>query len=254
MRRAGLLLGGLLWLGAVLGTGTGAVAQAAACENITWENIPFSICRAKAGDNLFMALAGADGRPLGSFAALQDSLGNARLVFAMNGGMYHQDRRPVGLYIENGQQVTPASDGGGYGNFGLLPNGIFCIEPDRLKVWESSAFAAARPACRYATQSGPMLVINGRLHPKFLPDSPSRRLRNGVGTSADGSRAVFAISGAPVTFHQFARLFRDRLGLPDALFLDGSVSRLYAPELGRNDAGTAMGPIIALAVPVATDK
>ncbi len=93
-------------------------------------------------------------------------------------------------------------------------------------------------------QSGPMLVIDGDLHPRFLPDSTSRYIRNGVGTSADGKRAVFAISGIPVTFHQFGRLFQDGINVPNALYFDGKVSRLYAPELDRSDAGFRLGPIV----------
>lgn len=246
---ASLIAGALAWLGVP----AGAQVESGACRNITFEDTPFTICEAVAGSDLFMALNGADGKALRSFAALQDTLSDARLVFAMNGGMFHKDGRPVGLYIENGKELSPASDGGGYGNFGLLPNGIFCIGPE-LRVWESNAYAQARPQCRFATQSGPMLVINGALHPRLNADSTSRYRRNGVATSADGSRAVFAISGVPVTFHQFARLFRDYLGLPDALFLDGNVSRLYAPGLGRNDRGAPMGPIIGLAEPFSPVK
>jgi uncharacterized protein YigE (DUF2233 family) len=119
----------------------------------------------------------------------------------------------------------------------------------RFAVIESRAFANAPPACDYATQSGPMLVIGGDLHPKFLKASDSLNIRNGVGVSADGARAVFAISDDPVNFHTFARLFRDGLGLPDALYLDGSISRLYAPELGRHDGGFPMGPIVGTVVP-----
>jgi len=101
----------------------------------------------------------------------------------------------------------------------------------------------------YATQSGPMLVIDGALHPRFLPDSTSRYVRNGVGTSADGKRTVFAISRNAVTFHEFGRLFRDGLDLPNALYFDGNISRLYAPSIGRNDAGFAMGPVVGVVVP-----
>ena len=94
-----------------------------------------------------------------------------------------------------------------------------------------------------------MLVIGGKLHPKLLPESDSEYIRNGVGVSSDGSRAVFAISDQPVTFHRFARLFRDHLGLRDALYFDGNISRLYAPELGRHDGGFPMGPIVGTVVP-----
>jgi uncharacterized protein YigE (DUF2233 family) len=148
--------------------------------------------------------------------------------------------------VERARIVT--SDGPG--NFGLLPNGVFCVTPDRrFAVIESRTFARDRPDCRFATQSGPMLVIDGALHPRFVAGSDSRNHRNGVGVSADGGRAVFAITARPVNFDLFARLFRDGLGLPQALFLDGQVSRLYAPAIRRNDFGLPMGPIVGLAVP-----
>ena len=166
----------------------------------------------------------------------------------MNGGMYHHDLRPVGLYIEDGTERAALVTREGPGNFGLLPNGVFCVG-DGFAVVESRAFATQKPACRYATQSGPMLVINGALHPKFLPKSDSLYRRNGVGVSADGRRAVMVISNDAVNFHAFARFFRDELGLPNALYLDGSISRLYAPQLNRHDGGFPMGPILGVVGP-----
>ena len=94
-----------------------------------------------------------------------------------------------------------------------------------------------------------MLVIKGELHPKLLPDSDSLYVRNGVGVTKDGTRAVFAISNDAVNFHAFARLFRDELGLSDALYFDGNISRLYAPQLNRHDGGFPMGPIVGTVVP-----
>ena len=117
-------------------------------------------------------------------------------------------------------------------------------------MFETSVFVARTPECRSATQSGPMLVIDGALHPRFLPESTSRYIRNGVGTSPDGSRAVFAISNNVVSFYEFALLFRDHLGVPNALYLDGNISRVRAPDLGRDDAGfTTIGPIIGVVEP-----
>lgn len=167
----------------------------------------------------------------------------------MNAGMYHPDRRPVGLYVEEGREVSRLVTSSGPGNFGLVPNGVFCIRDERFAVIESRSFAAEPPACRFATQSGPLLVIRGALHPRFLADSDSRYIRNGVGVSADGRHAAFVISAGPVNFHTFARFFRDGLGLPDALYFDGNISRLNAPALGRDDFGFPMGPIVALAAP-----
>jgi uncharacterized protein YigE (DUF2233 family) len=170
------------------------------------------------------------------------------LGIAMNAGMYHDDRRPVGLYVEEGRQETPIVTREGPGNFGMLPNGVLCLGAGAAAVVESRRFAEDRPDCRFATQSGPMLVIDGALHPRFIPGSAFTNVRNGAGVAPDGALWL-AISNEPVNFHDFARLFRDELGTPDALYLDGSVSRLYRSDTGRHDLGFPMGPVIGTAVP-----
>jgi len=91
-----------------------------------------------------------------------------------------------------------------------------------------------------------MLVIDGALHPRFLRDSDSRYIRNGVGTAADGRMAWFVISDSPVTFHTFGSFFRDYLKVPQALYFDGKVSRLYAPALRRFDPGFPLGPMVGV--------
>jgi uncharacterized protein YigE (DUF2233 family) len=88
-----------------------------------------------------------------------------------------------------------------------------------------------------------MLVINGRIHPRFTATSDSLKIRNGVGVR-DPRHVFFAISESAVNFYSFARLFRDKLACPNALFLDGSVSGLYAPALKRDDSWHLFGPII----------
>lgn len=225
------------------------VLAADPCRTQEFEGIPFSVCEARAGDDIRLWLKDGTGALIGTPERLRAQLApSERLVFAMNAGMYAPDRHPVGLFIENGVELRPIVTAEGPGNFGLLPNGVFCIG-ERLRVIESRAFAAAPPACRFATQSGPMLVIDGALHPRFLPDSDSTNIRNGVGVSAEGDRAWFVISDRPVTFHRFARFFRDVLGARDALYLDGSISRLIVPAEGRADLGLPMGPIVGMVAP-----
>ena len=223
--------------------------EAAECRDTTFEGASYSLCEVVAGEDLRLFHSGPDGA-YGSFKNVDEALGaeGKALGFAMNAGMYHRDLAPVGLYVEDGVEVAPLITSDGPGNFGLLPNGVFCIG-DSFRVIESRAFKKTRPDCRYATQSGPMLVIDGKLHPKLLADSDSLYVRNGVGVSADGSRAVFAISNDAVNFHSFARFFRDELGLKDALYFDGNISRRYAPALARHDGGFPMGPIVGTVDP-----
>ncbi|MGX0904001.1 uncharacterized protein YigE (DUF2233 family) [Roseovarius sp. MBR-79] len=225
---------------------------AAFCRAITFEGAGYTLCGADAARDdirLFLNDPTRD-TPLGSFANIDRQLKpeGKRLAFAMNGGMYHADRRPVGLHVEAGQEIAPLVTSAGPGNFGMLPNGVFCVTGTTAHVIETRRFAREAPTCRFATQSGPMLVIDGALHPRFLEESGSRHIRNGVGTSADGRRVWFLISDAPVNFHRFARVFRDHLGAPQALYLDGKVSRLHAPGLARSDLGFPLGPMVGVVV------
>ncbi len=225
-------------------------AVANACETLTYKSNDYTLCEVTLEDDLRLFHSDADGRLLGSFSRINAMLADSdqTLGFAMNAGMYHSDRSPVGLFVENGIERAPLADGGTYGNFGLKPNGVFCFGKDRLAVIETNKFRKAKPACDYATQSGPMLVIDGALHPRFLLDATSRYIRNGVGVSADGTRAYFVISDNPVTFHEFGSLFRDHLKTPDALYFDGKVSRLFAPDLGRSDSGFPLGVIVGTVI------
>ena len=239
-------------LGAALGAAIAAPLAAAECRPLEHEGRPYTVCEVDPDrDDLRLFHSDATGAPYGHFGTLEAALEDRglRLGPAMNAGMYHPDRAPVGLYVEEGEERMYLVTSEGPGNFGLLPNGVLCLRPGRAEVIETRAFARRAPACRFATQSGPMLVIDGALHPRFLPGSTSRYIRNGVGTSADGARLVMAISETPVTFHEFGRLFRDALGVEQALYLDGNVSRLHAPGLGRSDFGRPMGPILAVVEP-----
>ncbi len=224
-----------------------APVWAVSCEDITHHGRSYTACTVDATvEDLRLFLRDGDGHVLGNFVNINATLAGGKLTFAMNAGMYHDDRRPVGHYVEQGREQMRVVPNAGPGNFGLLPNGILCITDDSAQVYETLAYVAARPACRDATQSGPMLVIDGALHPKFLPNSTSRFIRNGVGATAQGDLAVFVVANQPVTFHEFGVLFRDLLGLPNALYFDGNISRLHAPAMGRSDPGFRLGPIVGV--------
>jgi len=245
MIRAGLFLLAMLITGMVAHP-----ALAAQCREVTFRDDRYSVCEIDlATETLELFLYDPDGLPYGHFGRLDDALAQQgkRLGFAMNAGMYHEDRAPVGLYLKDGQEVQSVITREGPGNFGLLPNGVLCLREGRADVIETLRFVAQEPACLSATQSGPMLVIDGALHPRFLKDGTSKYIRNGVGTTADGTRAVFVISDTAVNFHTFGSLFRDYLELPNALYFDGNISRLRAPQIDRDDIGFgALGPIIGV--------
>lgn len=222
------------------------------CTHETYEGASYTTCRFDRDEpGLRLYLNDETGTPFGDFTTLDARLqeDNDTLIFAMNAGMYHEDRSPVGLYIEDGQQLARLQTGEGYGNFHLLPNGVFYIQDGEAHVAETSAYQSASPAPDFATQSGPMLVINGELHPRFRADSTSFKRRNGVGVDEETGKLYFVLSDGWVNFYSFGVLFRDHLGCENALFLDGSISRLYDAATGRNDPGLMMGPIVAIIQP-----
>ena len=224
-----------------------------ACETVDFDGAPFTTCTVDlTRDDLRLFLRDAEGAIYGSFTRVEQGLPEGkRLGVAMNAGMFHEDRAPVGLYIENGVEEMRVITSDGPGNFGLLPNGVLCLNDGSAAIVESRAYAEAPPDCRHATQSGPMLVIDGALHPRFIPDGSSRNIRNGVGIDETGTVLHLVISDVAVNFHHFGRFFRDHLGVPQALYFDGRVSRLYAPGIGRADIGLPIGPIIGTVVDAA---
>lgn len=233
-----------------------AVAPAAAaephCAEMTARETPYVVCRFDPQtDDIRLFHAGEDGEPLRHFGRLSQALAadGKRLLFAMNAGMYQANRAPVGLYVEGGVTRRAVNNRDCGGNFCMKPNGVFWLSEREGRVLahvaQTADYLAGAQDVRDATQSGPMLVIDGALHPKFRKESTSLYRRNGVGVTASGE-VVLAISDAPVTFHEFASLFRDELRCPNALYLDGAISRLYSAELDRNEPGAAMGPIVGV--------
>ena len=222
---------------------------ASACSDKSYEGASYIVCSFDVRrDELRLFWRDGSGKPYGRFSALADELkahGRA-LRFAMNAGMFEQDLSPVGLYVEDGKRLRRADTRDGATNFHLKPNGVFWIGDKQAGVTETSRYLASPPPARFATQSGPMLVIDGQVHPKIRPTGESEKVRNGV-CVRDGANVVFAISQGEVTFHAFAQLFKDGLGCANALFLDGSVSSLFAPELSRDDELLPLGPLVGVA-------
>lgn len=188
----------------------------------------------------------SSGKILGSLGAVKRMVEarGGHLRFAMNGGMYTEDQGPLGLLIQDGKTIHRLNRDTGYGNFYLRPNGVFFVtEKGEVGVCTTQDFPSKK-GVRFATQSGPMLLIDGQPHPAFKDSSVNLNIRNGVGIRPDGS-ALLGISRVPVNFWDFAQAFR-RKGCENALYLDGAVSRLYWPTGGWKDTGGAFGVIIGV--------
>ena len=221
---------------------------ASACEPVMFEDTPLTHCVADPAEHRIRTVLDApDGDPARSLAVLADIVPEpSQVAFAMNGGMFDAEGKPIGYYVEDRERRHTLNRNEGGGNFHLMPNGVFYGSGGEWHVRTTEDFAETvdkRPD--FATQSGPMLVIGGKLHPAFDDDGESRKTRNAVGVDEAG-RAHFVISEAPVSFGKLARYFRDRLETPNALFLDGSVSQLWDPARERMDQGAELGPLIVV--------
>lgn len=187
----------------------------------------------------------ADGDPLASIDGLR-RWGEAQgreLLFATNAGIYDREFRPLGLYIEGGVTLRPLNTSRGApgsGNFAIQPNGVFYVDTaGRAGVVKTTDWRERAITARLATQSGPMLVVDGAVNPNFDEQSDSLKWRSGV-CAKTPQRVIFAVSEGPVSFHAFARLFQGELGCRDALYLDGTLSRIYTKGEGYAGAPAFM--------------
>jgi uncharacterized protein YigE (DUF2233 family) len=224
-------------------------ASVSSCQAQMFEQARFTVCDPGSG-RLELVAAARNEEAIRRLADLEASLGSkaSHVAFAMNAGMYDEDGRPIGLAIVEGRQVRAINRRTGGGNFHLMPNGVFQVHRDGHAEIVTSDKWQASPTIRLATQSGPMLVIDGKVHPKFSHDGSSRHIRNGVGIAPDGS-ALFVISDDDVSLGKFARFFRDQLKCGNALFFDGAVSALWDPANHRRDLAKPLGPLVVAFLP-----
>ncbi|MEL6627942.1 MAG: phosphodiester glycosidase family protein [Bacteroidota bacterium] len=186
-----------------------------------------------------------------NFERLQQKVegGGNQLLLAMNAGMFERDRRPVGLLIIDGQEIHKLNTRSGTGNFYMKNNGVFGINKSgvpfivtRKRYYDDNIDPGV---IQLATQSGPMLLMKNQINPEFTPNSKNKFFRNGVGITVDG-KVVFAISDRKVNFYEFASFFKS-VGCTTALYLDGTVSRMYVPMLSPYQdylESDRLGPIL----------
>ncbi|MFB9079805.1 phosphodiester glycosidase family protein [Flavobacterium procerum] len=169
---------------------------------------------------------------------------NLILDFAMNAGMYNKNSAPQGLYIEKKKTLASLDTSNAAGNFYLKPNGVFYLTTNKVaKICRTEEFVDDGKI-EYATQSGPMLLIDGKIHPEFKEGSSNLNIRNGVGILPDG-KVIFVLSKNEINFYDFASYFK-KLGCKNALYLDGFVSRAYVPSKNWEQTDGNFGVLFAV--------
>lgn len=217
------------------------------CQNKTKKENDFVIYTANPKEqNISLYWENENGDAFKSIRNLKNYLNNKgeKLIFAMNGGMFEPNNIPKGLYIENFKILRKIDTLKGEGNFYLQPNGIFYLtKNNEAQIVETKKFKNLSEI-NFATQSGPMLILDGKINSIFQKQSKNLNIRNGVGILNDGT-LVFAMSKKEVNFYDFAVLFQE-LGCKNALYLDGFVSRTYLPEKNWIQEDGDFGVIIAI--------
>jgi len=225
---------------------TPTATATSACRRVTFEDAAFTDCVADPATHRITTILGNP--PYRGFAALAAARpGDApNVAFAVNAGMFDDEGKPIGYYVRDGERGKELNRNDGAGNFHMKPNGVFFGTGGKWQVMAADDFYAKvgdRP--QFGTQSGPMLLVGGKLHPEITDDGPSRTIRNGVGVDSAG-RAHFVISEGPVSFGKLARYYRDGLKVRDALYLDGAVSALWDPAKNRMDNRAPIGPMLVI--------
>jgi uncharacterized protein YigE (DUF2233 family) len=197
-----------------------------------------------------------NGKMLGSLGNLKNYTAEKgeKLLYACNGGMYMQNRVPLGYYMQDGKTLQKINTKTGSGNFYLKPKGVFYTDKQNIPHIQSIETSADRLALqtkkiKHLTQSGPMLLHNSNMNPLFKVGSNNINVRNGVGILPNG-HAYFAMSTYPVSFYDFAKHFKDK-GCSEALYFDGFVSRSYCPQQNYNQLDGNFGVLVAVVEPAA---
>lgn len=218
----------------------------AVCQPVSFEEVALTHCIADPElHTIRTSLAPSSGANFGTIEGWAAGKNESAIAFVTNAGIFGDDLKPIGYFVEEADRLEQLNRSDGDGNFFLKPNGVFFGTAGKWQIIDTDTFLrtiGTRP--QFGTQSGPMLVIDGNLHPQIQDDGPSQTIRNAVGLDNDGN-AHFVISDEPLSFGKLARFFRDELKTPNALLLDAGNSALWHPASGRMDAGR-VGPLIVV--------
>ncbi len=78
-------------------------------------------------------------------------------------------------------------------------------------ILTTQKYASTDFKARYATQSGPMLVVDGKINSNFYPTV--RFIENPQWVGIKDGKLYFVISREGVSFYAFAQYFKQRLSM-----------------------------------------
>lgn len=229
----------------------GVMTVGVCAELIKYRDVEFTVQYVNPKtDHLGLYWKDGAGVRFGSFHRLKDAIEarGGKLVFAMNAGIFSPEYVPMGLHVAEEKELSPLNLREGEGNFFLKPNGVFYLERGIPQIVDAAQYPMLKAHPSLAVQSGPLLVVQGKIHPAFRENSPNRYVRNGVGVTAN-QRVVLVFSQTPVTLYEFATFFKESLHCENALYLDGAISRVYAPASGSDFLEGDYAGILAVTIP-----
>ena len=142
-------------------------------------------------------------------------------VLAINGGFFSPEFLPLGLRISDGKIKNPLKH--------ISWWGVFYIKNNKAKIVSQKSYKPSKNI-NFAIQSGPRLIINGRI-PNLKPGIDNR---SALGITKDGQIIIVATENAPISTSELAKIMstptsQGGLGCIYALNLDGGRStQLYA--------------------------
>lgn len=142
---------------------------------------------------------------------------HSNALLTINGGFFDKDYQPLGLRINQGQQLSPLKK--------ISWWGVFYVRNNKAGVASARQFQQGNHL-DFAVQSGPRLLVKGQI-PAL---KPGRAERSALGITKDGKVIMLITDNAPVSTQELAAIMKaPPLNCVDALNLDGgSSSQLHA--------------------------
>ncbi len=154
-------------------------------------------------------------------ATVEDFAVKTNALLAINGGFFDKNDHPLGLRISHQEQQSPLKNISWWGVF---------YNKENKPYLSSLQHYHPESDIDFAIQSGPRLLVHGRIPPL----KPGLAERSALGITPEGQVIIVVTENAPMTTTTLAKFLQHPpLACRDAINLDGgSSSQLYANMKG----------------------